>query len=108
MVFDKLFGLFWLPLTNNENLASKLNKDLWYSLDTDLCKNAGTIIGTKNPTGHSILLNIRIEQSQQIELNLNESNIDEFQHNFDSLINDLLIDPHHEVCFFVDMSQKFK
>ncbi|CAF1087622.1 unnamed protein product [Brachionus calyciflorus] len=65
MLWDKLLGLYWLPLfqINHSNIQNDETNDLKISLDSELCLEEGKIIGTQHPTGHLLMINARIEIS---------------------------------------------
>jgi hypothetical protein len=70
---------------NNETTYHKF----WLSLDSELCVQDGVdIIGTKNPTNHSILIEIRVENIQ-IENNVINFD-DDLANNINSIINNFL------------------
>lgn len=70
MVWDKLLGIHWLPLGNiyrsRATNVYELDNDLRVSLDSELSLKDGKIICTQTPTGHYLTLNIRIDNSVEI------------------------------------------
>ncbi|GIY65710.1 protein unc-13 homolog A [Caerostris extrusa] len=55
MLWDKLLGLQWMPLTRIK-YTNEMGEGQWLSLDQDLVMQDGEVVGTKVPTGHSLLL----------------------------------------------------
>ncbi|XP_042894780.1 protein unc-13 homolog B isoform X2 [Parasteatoda tepidariorum] len=60
MVWDKLLGLQWLPLTRVK-YSNEVGEGQWLSLDQELMMEEGEVVGTKVPTGHSLLLETHFE-----------------------------------------------
>ncbi|XP_060525961.1 protein unc-13 homolog B isoform X4 [Cylas formicarius] len=60
MIWDRAMGYHWIPLqtvqySNEEGLGQ------WLSLDAELVMRDGEVVGTKMPTGHSLLVDFRFE-----------------------------------------------
>uniref|UniRef100_A0A6P7FZK2 Uncharacterized protein LOC114332330 isoform X1 n=1 Tax=Diabrotica virgifera virgifera TaxID=50390 RepID=A0A6P7FZK2_DIAVI len=60
MIWDRAIGYHWIPLqtiqySNEEGIGQ------WRSLEAELVMRDGEVIGTKMPTGHSLLLDCRFE-----------------------------------------------
>ncbi|CAL1285882.1 unnamed protein product, partial [Larinioides sclopetarius] len=66
MLWDKLLGLQWLPLTRIK-YTNEMGEGQWLSLDQELVMQDGEIVGTKVPTGHSLLLEAHFELPCDIE-----------------------------------------
>ncbi|XP_077515799.1 protein unc-13 homolog B-like isoform X8 [Amblyomma americanum] len=60
MLWDKLVGCQWLPLMGIQ-YATEVGEGKWLSLDSELILADGEVRGTKNPTGHSILIEAHFE-----------------------------------------------
>ncbi|XP_075749503.1 protein unc-13 homolog B isoform X7 [Rhipicephalus microplus] len=60
MLWDKLIGCQWLPLMGIQ-YATEVGEGKWLSLDSELILADGEVRGTKNPTGHSILIEAHFE-----------------------------------------------
>ncbi|GIY71958.1 hypothetical protein CDAR_47931 [Caerostris darwini] len=60
MLWDKLLGLQWMPLTRIK-YTNEMGEGQWLSLDQDLVMQDGEVVGTKVPTGHSLLLEAHFE-----------------------------------------------
>ncbi|XP_069672029.1 uncharacterized protein [Periplaneta americana] len=60
MLWDNALGYHWIPLpvvkySNEEGTGQ------WLSLEAELVMRDGEVVGTKNPTGHSLLVDCRFE-----------------------------------------------
>ncbi|GFS29195.1 hypothetical protein NPIL_655762 [Nephila pilipes] len=66
MLWDKLLGLQWLPLTRIK-YTNESGEGQWLSLDQELVMENGEVVGTKVPTGHSLLLEAHFELPCDIE-----------------------------------------
>jgi hypothetical protein len=84
--WDNLLGLYWLPLKeiNHSNVVHDKANNIKVLLDSELRISKGTVIGTQNSTGHSLLINARIETA-----NLNENESLEMQEKLE-LLNEFL------------------
>ncbi|KAG8189118.1 hypothetical protein JTE90_028657 [Oedothorax gibbosus] len=60
MLWDKLLGLQWMPLTRIK-YTNEGGEGQWLSLDQELMMEEGEVVGTKVPTGHSLLLEAHFE-----------------------------------------------
>ncbi|UYV77874.1 hypothetical protein LAZ67_15002644, partial [Cordylochernes scorpioides] len=60
LLWDKLLGTQWLPLLNIQ-YSTECGEGEWLSLDAELLVDNGKIVGTRVPTGHSILLEAHFE-----------------------------------------------
>ncbi|XP_064474619.1 protein unc-13 homolog B-like isoform X4 [Ornithodoros turicata] len=60
MLWDKLMGCQWLPLVGIQ-YSTEVGEGEWLSLDSELIMADGEVKGTKNPTGHSILVEAHFE-----------------------------------------------
>ncbi|KAK7467968.1 hypothetical protein BaRGS_00036811, partial [Batillaria attramentaria] len=60
MLWDKLMGLHWLPLTKIHH-SNKEGKGRWLNLDQELVIQNGEIVGTQFHTDHKVLLDARFE-----------------------------------------------
>lgn len=60
MIWDRALGYCLIALdTISYNLATSHEK--WYQLDMEVILMNGEVAGTRNPTGHMILLDCRFE-----------------------------------------------
>ncbi|XP_022247535.1 phorbol ester/diacylglycerol-binding protein unc-13-like [Limulus polyphemus] len=80
MLWDKLIGSQWFPLMSVQ-YSKEVGQGQWLSLDAELVMNDGDIIGTKTPTGHSIL----IEAHFELPFDLEGTNSPELQHKLEIL-----------------------
>ncbi|RUS85050.1 hypothetical protein EGW08_007187, partial [Elysia chlorotica] len=60
MLWDKLLGLHWLPLTKVQH-SNKEGKGKWLPLDSELVITNGEVVGTRLATEHRILIDARFE-----------------------------------------------
>lgn len=60
VLWDKLIGVNYCPLTEIQYSAVPGNGK-WLQIDQDLVTRNGQTVGTSNPTGHSILVDVRFE-----------------------------------------------
>ncbi|XP_023214439.1 protein unc-13 homolog A-like [Centruroides sculpturatus] len=60
MLWDKLLGTQWLPLRLIQ-FSNEVGEGEWLSLDAELVMANGEVVGTKIPTGHSILIEAHFE-----------------------------------------------
>uniref|UniRef100_A0AC35G2C1 Uncharacterized protein n=1 Tax=Panagrolaimus sp. PS1159 TaxID=55785 RepID=A0AC35G2C1_9BILA len=60
VLWDKLIGVNYLPLTEIEYSAIP-GTGKWLQIDQDLQTKNGETIGTRNPTGHVVLADVRFE-----------------------------------------------
>ncbi|XP_057334436.1 protein unc-13 homolog A-like isoform X10 [Microplitis mediator] len=61
MLWDRALGYHYIPLPE----VSYANEDdcgQWVSLDSEVEMRGGEVVGTKTPTGHSLLISCRFEQ----------------------------------------------
>ncbi|XP_076336615.1 uncharacterized protein LOC143239442 [Tachypleus tridentatus] len=80
MLWDKLMGSQWLPLMSVQ-YSNEVGEGQWLSLDAELVMNEGDIIGTKTPTGHSIL----VEAHFELPFDLEGTDSPELQHKLEIL-----------------------
>ncbi|XP_031836791.2 protein unc-13 homolog A-like [Nomia melanderi] len=60
LLWDRFLGYYYVPLSE----VSYMNEEgsgQWVSLDSELEMRGAEIIGTKKPTGHSLLIDCRLE-----------------------------------------------
>ncbi|KAK5649184.1 hypothetical protein RI129_000213 [Pyrocoelia pectoralis] len=60
MIWDRAMGYNWVPLQTVQ-YANEEGSGQWLSLDAELVMRDGEVVGTKSPTGHSILVDCRFE-----------------------------------------------
>ncbi|XP_031338361.1 uncharacterized protein LOC116167227 isoform X2 [Photinus pyralis] len=60
MIWDRAMGYNWVPLQTVQ-YANEEGSGQWLSLDAELVMRDGEVVGTKGPTGHSILVDCRFE-----------------------------------------------
>ncbi|XP_067124975.1 protein unc-13 homolog B isoform X3 [Centruroides vittatus] len=60
MLWDKLLGTQWLPLRLIQ-FSNEVGEGEWLSLDAELVVENREVVGTKIPTGHSILIEAHFE-----------------------------------------------
>uniref|UniRef100_A0A7E4UU22 C2 domain-containing protein n=1 Tax=Panagrellus redivivus TaxID=6233 RepID=A0A7E4UU22_PANRE len=60
VLWDKLIGVHYIPLTGVQYSAT-VGPGKWLQIDQDLVTKNGLTVGTANPTGHSVLVDIRFE-----------------------------------------------
>jgi protein unc-13 len=64
MIWDRALGYQYIPLETIQYNYDEPNPNSygkWYSIDTDLILMDGEVAGTRDPTGHMILLDLRFE-----------------------------------------------
>ncbi|XP_011307877.1 protein unc-13 homolog A-like isoform X3 [Fopius arisanus] len=61
MIWDRALGYQYIPLSDVSH-ANETDCEQWMSLDSELEMRGGQVVGTKSPTGHSLLLACRFEQ----------------------------------------------
>ncbi|KAH1184280.1 hypothetical protein KIL84_014896, partial [Mauremys mutica] len=57
LIWDKLLGTLWIPLTTVEYSTDE-GSGAWWILHSEVIKNGNEICGTKTPTQHEILLDV--------------------------------------------------
>ncbi|CAG9853810.1 unnamed protein product [Phyllotreta striolata] len=60
MIWDRAIGYHWIPLQTIQ-YSNEEGNGQWRSLEAELVMRDGEVIGTKMPTGHSLLLDCRFE-----------------------------------------------
>ncbi|KAF5304324.1 hypothetical protein FQA39_LY09703 [Lamprigera yunnana] len=60
MIWDRAMGYNWVPL-QTVLYANEEGSGQWLSLDAELVMRDGEVVGTKSPTGHSLLVDCRFE-----------------------------------------------
>jgi protein unc-13 len=60
VLWDKLLGVHYMPLTQIQYTAAPGNGK-WLQIDQELETKNGETVGTKTPSGHSILVDVRFE-----------------------------------------------
>ncbi|CAH1101836.1 unnamed protein product, partial [Psylliodes chrysocephalus] len=60
MIWDRAIGYHWIPLQTIQ-YSNEEGNGQWCSLEAELVMREGEVIGTKMPTGHSLLLDCRFE-----------------------------------------------
>ncbi|KAK4880863.1 hypothetical protein RN001_004182 [Aquatica leii] len=60
MIWDRAMGYNWVPLQTVQ-YANEEGSGQWLSLDAELVMRDGEVVGTKSPTGHSLLVDCRFE-----------------------------------------------
>ncbi|BES94156.1 Hypothetical protein NTJ_06965 [Nesidiocoris tenuis] len=60
MLWDRALGYHWLPLPA-VHYSNEEGPGEWVSLDAELVMMDGEVVGTKEPTGHSLLVDCRFE-----------------------------------------------
>ncbi|KAK7115998.1 hypothetical protein V1264_001757 [Littorina saxatilis] len=88
MLWDKLLGLHWLPLTKVHH-SNKEGKGRWLSLDQELMIHNGEIVGTQFPAEHSVLIDARFELPYDVVADLPEAEAAELQDKL-SAINSMM------------------
>ncbi|XP_071749704.1 uncharacterized protein unc-13 isoform X2 [Lepeophtheirus salmonis] len=61
MLWDKAIGYCWTPLSTFQFSRMESNES-WWSLDSEVVMENGQILCTRNPTGHSILVDCKFER----------------------------------------------
>ena len=80
MLWDTLLGSAWIPLHDVQPSIEE-GDGSWYQLYTTLITQNGMVCGTKNPTHHKILCDVRFE----IPHDLTDEEVVMFQHHLDEL-----------------------
>lgn len=80
MLWDKMLGRAWIPLHDVQPSIEE-GDGSWYQLYTTLVTNNDVVCGTKNPTHHKILCDVRFE----IPHDLTDEEVVMFQHHLDEL-----------------------
>ncbi|CAH0553608.1 unnamed protein product [Brassicogethes aeneus] len=60
MIWDRALGYHWIPLQTVQ-YSNDEGKGKWLSLEAELVMRDGEVVGTKMPTGHSLLVDCRFE-----------------------------------------------
>ncbi|KAJ8982329.1 hypothetical protein NQ317_009444 [Molorchus minor] len=60
MIWDRAMGYHWIPLQTVQ-YSNEEGNGHWLSLDAELVMRDGEVVGTKMPTGHSLLVDCRFE-----------------------------------------------
>ncbi|GJQ77641.1 hypothetical protein Trydic_g12769 [Trypoxylus dichotomus] len=60
MIWDRAMGYHWIPLQGVQ-YSNEEGNGQWLSLEAELVMRDGEVVGTKNPTGHSLLVDCRFE-----------------------------------------------
>ncbi|GLV31616.1 hypothetical protein CBL_07377 [Carabus blaptoides fortunei] len=60
MIWDRAMGYHWIPLEGVQ-YANEDGNGQWLSLEGELEMRDGEVVGTKSPTGHSLLVDCRFE-----------------------------------------------
>ncbi|XP_021922943.1 protein unc-13 homolog B isoform X11 [Zootermopsis nevadensis] len=60
MLWDNALGYHWIPLPHVK-YSNEEGTGQWVSLEAELVMRDGEVVGTKNPTGHSLLVDCRFE-----------------------------------------------
>ncbi|KAK9747205.1 C2 domain [Popillia japonica] len=60
MIWDRAMGYHWIPLQGVQ-YSNEEGSGQWLSLEAELVMRDGEVVGTKNPTGHSLLVDCRFE-----------------------------------------------
>ncbi|KAL1508906.1 hypothetical protein ABEB36_003726 [Hypothenemus hampei] len=60
MIWDRAMGYHWIPLQTVHYTIEECTGQ-WLSLDAELVMKDGEVVGTKTPTGHSLLVDCRFE-----------------------------------------------
>ncbi|XP_049820619.1 phorbol ester/diacylglycerol-binding protein unc-13 [Aethina tumida] len=60
MIWDRALGYHWIPLQTVQ-YSNDEGKGQWLSLEAELVMRDGEVVGTKMPTGHSLLVDCRFE-----------------------------------------------
>ncbi|XP_044739279.1 protein unc-13 homolog B isoform X7 [Chrysoperla carnea] len=64
MIWDRAMGYHWIPLPSvqySNECGFQEGNGQWVSLEAELVMRDGEVVGTKNPTGHSLLVDCRFE-----------------------------------------------
>ncbi|KAL3866052.1 hypothetical protein ACJMK2_043393, partial [Sinanodonta woodiana] len=84
MLWDKLLGLHWLPLRKIPH-SSQEGVGKWLFMDSELIMQNGEVMGTRGPTGHSVLIDARFELPYDVVADLPESEAAELQNKLEVL-----------------------
>ncbi|CAH1990570.1 unnamed protein product [Acanthoscelides obtectus] len=60
MIWDRALGYHWIPL-HTVHYSNEEGCGQWRSLEAELVMRDGEVVGTKTPTGHSLLVDCRFE-----------------------------------------------
>ncbi|XP_018570699.1 protein unc-13 homolog B [Anoplophora glabripennis] len=60
MIWDRALGYHWIPLQTVQ-YSNEEGNGQWLSLEAELVMRDGEVVGTKMPTGHSLLVDCRFE-----------------------------------------------
>ncbi|KAJ8921478.1 hypothetical protein NQ315_003096, partial [Exocentrus adspersus] len=60
MIWDRAMGYHWIPLQTVQ-YSNEEGNGQWLSLEAELVMRDGEVVGTKTPTGHSLLVDCRFE-----------------------------------------------
>ncbi|XP_049847988.1 phorbol ester/diacylglycerol-binding protein unc-13-like [Schistocerca gregaria] len=60
MLWDRALGYHWVPLPSVK-YSNEEGTGQWLSLEAELVMRDGEVVGTKSPTGHSLLVDCRFE-----------------------------------------------
>ncbi|XP_041370818.1 protein unc-13 homolog B-like isoform X3 [Gigantopelta aegis] len=88
MLWDKLLGLHWLPLTKIHH-SNQEGEGRWMCLESELIVQNGEVIGTRLPTGHKILIDARFELPYDVVADLPEAEAAELQNKL-SVLNSIM------------------
>lgn len=62
LILDRVMGYVFVPLDSIAyNQYDYSSYDQWYNIDSEQIVNNGEVQGTKNSTGHMILLNVHFD-----------------------------------------------
>ncbi|CAB3388800.1 Hypothetical predicted protein, partial [Cloeon dipterum] len=61
MIWDRALGYNYIPLTEVQYSNEEGSCQQWLALEAELVMRDGEVVGTKNPTGHSLLVDCRFE-----------------------------------------------
>ncbi|KAK9871095.1 hypothetical protein WA026_011378 [Henosepilachna vigintioctopunctata] len=60
MLWDRAMGYHYIPLQAVQ-YSNEESSGQWLPLEADLVMRDGEVVGTENPTGHSLLVDCRFE-----------------------------------------------
>ena len=60
MLWDKMLGVHFMPLMS-VHYSNVEGSGKWLQIDQELETRNGEVVGTRGPTGHSILVDVRFE-----------------------------------------------
>ncbi|XP_025017990.1 uncharacterized protein LOC112539558 [Tetranychus urticae] len=83
LLWDKLLGCHWIPLTIIPMAAEAMDDGQWLSLDGEFIIEEGEVCGTHTPTGHYILIEAHFEPPFEYTI----EDVTEFSRNLDLLNN---------------------